>query len=221
MRTDKESILFLKATPHWPAFETRRGALIEAGLSEKEAFAHALSDFEPVIADREKQGPVVPAEKPPHKEAPDSACPAEKGPPPATEKKVEPEPEEEEAEERHPTSSKLPDKIKTKTQYKKFMSKEADVVEQVMWVAKHLDVDDKFISLDDIPCPEAWSMLLSYRKSDERRKEFWDKIYPKLIPSRSQLDAGGAKKVDGAMMIKVIERIQKIRAAAKKSVGAA
>lgn len=103
--------------------------------------------------------------------------------------------------------------MRTRAEYDAFMGRTADMVTQVSWVAKNMDVSEDLIRFEDIPCAEAWGMLQSYKASGERKQEFWDKVYPKLMPSRSQLDEGKVKKeVDGAEILRAIEKLEKIRA---------
>lgn len=177
----------------FPKFSARRDELKKSGSKLKEAVAQALSEFEVQIPAEvwAQLEPTGPGEVQP-------TCPV--GEP-------------------RPAASvfgeiRTPKDIKTRDEYERFMSRTADMVKQVSWVAKHMDVSEDLIRFEDIPCAEAWGMLQSYKTSVERRQEFWDKVYPKLMPSRSQLDETNKQKreVDGADILRAIDNLESIRA---------
>ena len=62
------------------------------------------------------------------------------------------------------------------------------------------------------PSAEAWGMLKSYRRSDFRKDEFWDKMFSKLIPSKAQLETRPPEGLDDAGVTKIIERLLAIKA---------
>lgn len=100
--------------------------------------------------------------------------------------------------------------------------KKAAEPEIVRWVARHIDHPDP----DPAECPDpfAWTLLRACR--DRERGSaflvfFVEKLWAKLIPTRSQLDGGGAKVVDGKPTIELYDRILSMKAEAEAGCGLA
>jgi len=197
--TPTEAARLLKKAGQWKAFGQRRDAIRrDEGLDAPSARDRALAEFMPQIIEWKKNG-VQPS---PHEVAvsgPGVSGTADQEPPATT------------------TAMKSRDLVTRKPEdlgpaaHKAFMAKEATIVEQIRWVGKHLDVDYRNIDVDDIPCPEAWSMLIRYRADEDAKADFWDKVYPKLLPSRAQLDAPDPNRIDGGHIIKAIDKLKKMR----------
>lgn len=68
-----------------------------------------------------------------------------------------------------------------------FKDKQASEVDVVRWVAANMMIQDP----DPVDCPSAaaWSMLVQCRESGHARGEFWKMTFPKLLPSRAQMEA--------------------------------
>ncbi len=99
-----------------------------------------------------------------------------------------------------------------------YMEREAGIVDVIMWVAKYLEVPEDEVGPQDAPSPEAWGMLLSYRSCQERRDDFWDKIYMKLVPSKAQIETSkSTEQIDGSNITRTIDRIIKLNKKLKKS----
>lgn len=69
-----------------------------------------------------------------------------------------------------------------------FEGKETNVLNQVLWVARYMDVLDVPKSL--CPDPAAWSLLMACRESPAMKADFWTKMYAKAIPSKIKEDDG-------------------------------
>lgn len=69
-----------------------------------------------------------------------------------------------------------------------FGGKEAPIIDQVLWVARYMDVVDVPKSL--CPDPAAWSLLMACRNSPAMKADFWTKMYAKAIPSKIKEDDG-------------------------------
>jgi len=95
--------------------------------------------------------------------------------------------------------------------YRELLERDADVLTVISWVAKNLDVPEAAIRKEDAPSAEAWGMLWSYRRSDVRKDEFWDKVYVKLIPSKSQLDSTTRHVVDGVQIQEACSRLLRLK----------
>lgn len=91
----------------------------------------------------------------------------------------------------------------------KLLAKSCGVVRSIAWVAKNLE--NKKVQMVDAPSAEAWGMLQSYRATEERKAEFWDSVFVKLIPPKAQLEEQHNDRVDGEGIIKACERLLRIR----------
>jgi len=94
----------------------------------------------------------------------------------------------------------LPDEI---------MRREANTVDVIEWVAKRLESPITEEIVAEAPCAEAVGMLRSYGTSDARKAEFWDKVYVKLIPNKTQLSNRQKVEFDGKEIVGNIDRILK------------
>lgn len=77
--------------------------------------------------------------------------------------------------------------------------------EVIRWVARH--IDHPAPSPKECPDPFAWTLLRLCRKSDDFQRYFTEKLWGKLIPTRSQLDTTGAGQVDGKVPMDLIEEL--------------
>jgi len=93
-------------------------------------------------------------------------------------------------------------------------SGEADIIR---WVARFMEIED--VSPSDCPDPIAWNMLVHCRKFPAAKNEFWRNTYPKLLPSKSQLEEVKSDDYDGKSMVEVIEQIKGIRDGVDKIAG--
>lgn len=77
------------------------------------------------------------------------------------------------------------------------------------WVARNIDVHEP----DPYECPDpfAWTMLRQCREDPGFVRFFVEKLWAKLIPSRSQLDQVAPKALDGQAQLELIDRIEQIR----------
>lgn len=90
-----------------------------------------------------------------------------------------------------------------------FEGKTASIVEAIQWVSQNLENTN--VTPEDAPCSEAWGMLVNYAQSAIRKADFWEKVFVKLIPSRSQLDTDKVVDVDGIKIVDAIDRLIAIR----------
>lgn len=81
----------------------------------------------------------------------------------------------------------------------------ADEPAIVRWVARNIDVPEP----DPKTCPDpfAWTLLRSCRLSGNFTAFFVEKLWAKLIPPRSQLEAAGPKAQEGKAVIELVDRI--------------
>jgi hypothetical protein len=68
-----------------------------------------------------------------------------------------------------------------------FNGRVSSEVESVRWVAANMKVVDP--SPKDCPSAAAWGLLSQCRDSMVSESEFWKLTFPKLLPSRAQMEA--------------------------------
>ena len=89
------------------------------------------------------------------------------------------------------------------------LDKRCDIVKSIEWVAMHIDVEMTKQIMGKCPSAIAASMWKHYSK-DENRAEFYERVFVRLIPPKSQLDADAMKKFDdGQVQIDLADRILK------------
>jgi hypothetical protein len=76
------------------------------------------------------------------------------------------------------------------------LSKTADVVSEVSFVATHLGVSVDAIDPEIVPSARAVNMLAWYRQHANQR-DFWNLVYAKMLPSKSQIEADARLVDDG------------------------
>lgn len=83
-----------------------------------------------------------------------------------------------------------------------------DAVSDINWIYNHLMVAD--VKPEDAPSPGAWAHLLYHRSSTEAMAEFFTKVYPRLIPSKSAIQKMEDKlHDDGRATFDLLERLLK------------
>ncbi len=82
----------------------------------------------------------------------------------------------------------------------------------VRWVADNLVMPLESIDLDLVPSPTAVSML-AFARSAGGGRDFWNGLYAKLIPSRSQLEAASRFSDDGRDIHKMLDECDRAGAA--------
>lgn len=102
--------------------------------------------------------------------------------------------------------ARRPKGFASEEEFEEFTQSEADVVEQIKWVSKHVMIDNDPVEAKEAPCAEAWNMLLNYRDGKDMRRAFWKEMYGKIVPNRAHLDDEPVLKVDGEHIIDAIER---------------
>ena len=98
-----------------------------------------------------------------------------------------------------------------------FRRKEANEIEVIRWVARNMDIRD--VKPADCPDAAAWRLLKKCRESRLFEQLFWQSMWTKVVPSRTQLEKeSGPSEMDGTQEIATID---KIRVAAQKARDAA
>lgn len=195
----------LKASGHWAEFMEVREQKKLDGATPKDALAATLAEFGPKIEAWERDGvnaaPIASAEKGEgvveglrlSECCPDSgAAPLPKPPP-------EPPPE--------PTGPR---------DVHEWLERKCDITVAIEWVAKRMELPDKDIDIEDAPSAEAWGLLMNYRSSLKDKSDFWEKMYAKLIPTKSQLDNRAPVDLDGSDIISACSTLAAIAEAVRK-----
>lgn len=76
------------------------------------------------------------------------------------------------------------------------LTKTADIVSEVTFVATHLGVSVDAIDPEVVPSARAINMLAWYRQYANQR-DFWNLVYSKMLPSKSQIEADARLVDDG------------------------
>jgi len=90
-----------------------------------------------------------------------------------------------------------------------FGGRKASEVEVIRWVASNMEVVDPA----PVNCPSAaaWGLLAQCRSSMIARSEFWKQTYPKLLPSKAQLDKEDEAVTDESKAVEVIQELLSFR----------
>lgn len=84
-----------------------------------------------------------------------------------------------------------------------FIGKELDEASTVRWVAASMALG---VKPEAAPSAAAWGLLLWAR---EHSDSFWQTVYTKILPSKSQLDQGAGKmRDDGSEILATLDRIR-------------
>lgn len=87
-----------------------------------------------------------------------------------------------------------------------FGGRESSILDQVLWVARYMDILD--VPKELCPDPAAWSLLMACRESPAFRSDFWTKMYAKAIPSRiKESEDDGDGKFDGKEEVDLCEEL--------------
>lgn len=88
----------------------------------------------------------------------------------------------------------------------KMDGKQVDERTLLRWIFENLDVED--LKPTDAPSPGAWSFLCRIRDNPAMQVEFYTDLWPKLLPSKAQIEPPETMTDDGHC-IDLIERISK------------
>lgn len=177
----------LRASRHWTAFLKFREELKNSGISPEDAKKQALAKFLPLSDAYHSSG---------GNQKTDSftKTPAAKGVSKGRGRAADAG--------SSPAEFVIPENV---------LQKNADAVEVIEWVAKHLDVEFDQKCVDSAPCAEAVSMLRHYRNTTYRA-EFWDRLYSRLVPTRAQLShRSKIHDIDGKEILAIIEQIMNLK----------
>lgn len=78
----------------------------------------------------------------------------------------------------------------------------------IRWVARAISDARPWQELvEECPDPFAWTLLVQCRQDPTMLRWFTEKLYSKLIPSRSQLEDQGKVELDGQEQVSMLDRI--------------
>ena len=96
-----------------------------------------------------------------------------------------------------------------------------DAREILRWVYEHLGDTEAQLAKPKPPSPGALAHLLELRASPDLKRDFYNTVYPKLLPSRSELNRAERMNDDGRTTLELIGRVaEACRRAAVSSAGA-
>ena len=89
-----------------------------------------------------------------------------------------------------------------------FKGKRAPGRKAVEWVAEHVGIAD--VEPQDAPSGEAWSLLAWASSDASNTADFWKVVYPKILPTKSQIDAEDTMRGDdGRDLHDLIDRVRR------------
>jgi len=95
--------------------------------------------------------------------------------------------------------------------------KQIGAFEVVCWVAENMALED--VGVGECPSSTAWGMLQQCRTNPMFRFEFWKTIYPKMLPTRSQIEDGSDQgEFDGEVTHEHLRKLAEMRDNAEKGV---
>ena len=104
----------------------------------------------------------------------------------------------------------LPDDQEDEALVFDFGDRDCSEVDSIRWVANNISRSG--VMPEDCPSAVGWTLMLECRTSNAFRNEFLTKMWPKLLPSRAQLDnADNVSVMDGQSTVDLIDRIAKVR----------
>lgn len=78
-------------------------------------------------------------------------------------------------------------------------------IDDIKWVYHALGVAN--LKPKDAPSPGAWLMLCSLREDEIALKQFYTSVYPKLLPTKAQMEKGDPRAEDGRKQFDLIEQL--------------
>lgn len=83
---------------------------------------------------------------------------------------------------------------------------EMDPVRDLTWIYNHVAVRD--VEPCDAPSPGAYAHLKFIQQSADNMVDFFTKVYPRIIPSKSQIESLNKFNDDGRANFDILERLQ-------------
>ena len=80
--------------------------------------------------------------------------------------------------------------------------------EAIKWVFEHVEVDMSLIDPSGVPGAGAWGLLAWVQSSASNRATFYGTMWPKILPSRGDLDRQSRQSDDGRSVLELIGRIE-------------
>ena len=76
-------------------------------------------------------------------------------------------------------------------------------IEDLRWVFHALGADG--LKKEDAPSPGAWNLLGQLRRDEMLLKAFYGTVYPKLLPTKAQMERGDDRAEDGRKIFGLID----------------
>lgn len=89
-----------------------------------------------------------------------------------------------------------------------------DYVKMVQWVFNHVSMPLEEIDAKAVPCTGAVGLLKWVRESSTNTNEFYKSIWPRTLPSRSQMGDGKNSGAEAEPTLELIDRLRSISEAA-------
>lgn len=82
---------------------------------------------------------------------------------------------------------------------------EIDPVRDLTWIYNHIGVKD--VKPGDAPSPGAYAHLLFIQQKDLNKVDFFTKVYPRIIPSKTQVENMTKRHDDGRKHFELLDRL--------------
>ena len=100
----------------------------------------------------------------------------------------------------------IPKEYASRESFLNSVSTENNPIEDIRWVFHALGAKD--LKPQDAPSTGAWSLLQTLRNDEIALKSFYTTVYPKLLPTRAQLEKGENNRAeDGRKQFDLIDQI--------------
>ena len=91
----------------------------------------------------------------------------------------------------------------SRQEFLKSIREDSNPLEDIRWVFHALGASD--LGPEDAPSSGAWSLLQTLRNDDLALKSFYTQVYPKLLPTKAQMEKGDDRAEDGRKQFDLIE----------------
>jgi len=101
--------------------------------------------------------------------------------------------------------------------YERFCAEgSGDQREAIAWVGNTLEFTSR-VKVEDAPSALAWNLFRWVSQSDETRADFWKGIWPKVLPTKAQIDRDDRSAYGSEYVLKLIDRVRAAARVAKEA----